>query len=80
MGREKAFEEMVETLNEFGECLVITESGEEYSVAPATDFVGGEEGYYMCDVLGNVMYSNPEEICAELLNNIKEEVVEVEVD
>lgn len=80
MDNLKAFEIMVNTIKEFGECTITCSNGDEYNICPATQYVGGEEGYYMCDRLGNVQYDNIEEICNDLLDNIEGEIEEVNVD
>jgi hypothetical protein len=78
MDRLAAFEEMVECINEFETCVVTLEDGEQYAISPATDYVGGEEGYYMSSELGNIMYSNIEEICEDLLDLIGKSNVPIE--
>ncbi len=78
MDKKKAFQEMVECINDFNECIVTLEDGEQYSVSPATEYVGGEEGYYISSELGNIMYSDVEEICNDLLVLIEKTNVPIE--
>lgn len=56
MNRDEAFALMVETIKINGNCIVVTD-GEDYPILSATEFGGGEEGYYMCSELGIVMYT-----------------------
>lgn len=70
MDRDKALKEMIETVNEFGECVVNTKDGDQYDISLANYHVGGKEGYYMSSHLGKVQYDNLEEICVELLSRI----------
>jgi len=79
MNRDEAFALMVETIKKNGNCLVITEE-EDYAILPATEFVGGEEGYYMCSELGNVMYDVVEEICNDLLDFIKADIIDIDAE
>jgi hypothetical protein len=78
MDREMAFREMIECIKDFNNCVVTLEDGEQYSISPATDYVGGEEGYYMSSELGNIMYSYVEEICNDLLSLIEKANVPIE--
>lgn len=80
MNKTEALNLMIETVKEFGQCSVILVNGDEVNISPATDYVGGEEGYYMSTNIGNVMYDNIEEICSALLKTIDEEIEEVNVD
>lgn len=81
MSREKAFKEMIETIEEFGQCMVMLENEDGYGISPANHYIGGEEGYYMSSELGNVQYDDVEAICNDLLDFIGEEkIVEISVD
>lgn len=81
MNKNKAFFKMVDTINEFGQCTVYLEDSDEIVIEPAENFIGGEEGYYMCDVLGNIQYDNLEEICEDVLELIDDRKIEsIEVD
>lgn len=81
MDKELAVEEMIETIREFGQCSVFLADDDEIAISPATDYIGGEEGYYMCDALGNIQYSNIEEICEDVMDFIDDrEILHVEVD
>ena len=81
MNYEKAFEEMIETIKEFGQCSVFLADEDEIAISPATDYVGGEDGHYMSDVLGNIQYNNIEEICQDVLDFIDGRKIDsIEVD
>lgn len=86
MNQMRAIEEMIETIQEFDQCTIYLEETEdnedtEICICSATDYVGGEEGYYMCDVLGNVQYDDIEEICQDVIEHIQDRVViSIEVD
>lgn len=81
MDSEKALKEMIETIEEFGQCAIYLADDDEICICPATDFVNGEEGYYMCDVLGNIQYDSIEIICRDVLEHIDDREIEsIEVD
>lgn len=70
MDKDKAFQNMISILEENDECIIVMDDGEEYSIAPANYYVGGSEGYYICDYLGNIQYPSIEEVCNEFLARI----------
>lgn len=81
METAKAFEEMVSTIEEFGQCSVFLANEDQITISPATDYCGGEEGYYMCSELGNIQYDDIESICRDVLELIGDvEIDSVEVD
>lgn len=81
MNRKDAFEEMIETIREFGQCSVFLADEDQISISPATDYCGGEEGYYMCSELGNIQYNDIENICQDVLEFIGDRKIDsVEVD
>lgn len=71
MNREKALTEMIEIIKEFDQCSIWLDNEEQYTIHPATNYVGGSEGYYMCSELGNIQYDYIEEICNDLLDYIE---------
>ena len=81
MDKEVALKEMIETIEEFGQCSVLLSDEDQIVVSPATDYCGGEEGYHMCSELGNIQYDDIERICQDVLELIGDvEIDSVEVD
>lgn len=81
MGRDEIFDEILDVLMKFGQCALYLEDEDEIAICPAEEFVGGTEGYYMCDVLGNVEYNNPNSIIRDVLNFIGDRKIDsIEVD
>lgn len=81
MNKDKAFEEMVSTIKEFDQCSIWLENEEQYTINPATNYSGGEEGYYMSSELGNIQYEDIESICSDMIRFIGDKkIVEVTVD
>lgn len=69
MNKQVAFQEMVEILKEFGECVVTLKNGDTCSIS-------GKSGYFMSNELDNVMYVTETSICDDLLNWIGDEEIE----
>ncbi len=76
MDYNKALEEMIETLKETEYCTIYLEDGDVIEICPASEFVGGSDGFYMSDVIGNVEYDSAESICEEVLNFIDDRVID----
>lgn len=71
-----ALEDMIMTLIETDYCTVYLEDGDVIEICPASEFVGGCDGFYMSDVIGNVEYDSAESICEEVLNFIDDRVID----
>lgn len=80
MDKNKYLEEMIGTIQEFGQCTIYLSDGDMICIEPAENFIGGEEGYYMCDVLGNIQYYDIANICEEVLEYIEVDIDSIEVD
>lgn len=54
------------------ECKLELSDGNEVILAPSIDFIGGIEGCYTSDIIGNVAYDNPRELIEDVLDYIEE--------
>lgn len=66
--------------NFFGEVTIVTNE-DEYSIEDSENFIGGIEGCYTSELLGNVAYSNLKDISEEvydyIVNTLKETIENV---
>ena len=58
--------EAIQLLSE-GEELTLECDGYIYNVGPSENYLGGEEGGYISDALGNIVYDDPEVIIKETI-------------
>ena len=79
MNKQEFINEVVEKYD--NTVTVITNDGE-YDIMDGSNFIGGTEGTYMCDLLGNIYYNNLNSIAGKLYDYItkelEEEIEEVE--
>jgi len=74
-----------EFINKVEECftdeVTITTNDGEYTIQDGSYFVGGEEGTFMSELLGNVYYDSLEDIAMSMYsyitNDLKEEIEDV---
>ena len=71
MDREQIIKEVENILEEIGECGVRLSDGDVLEIVPSENFIGGIEGHYASENLGNVAYSNARDVVEELLNFVK---------
>jgi hypothetical protein len=74
-------EDFIKEVKELGEgCTIETNDGE-YSIEDGSYFVGGEEGTFMSELLGNVYYEDIEDIASAMydyiVNTLHEEIIDV---
>ena len=79
MNKQEFINQVVEKYD--GSVTIITNDGE-YDIMDGSNFVGGTEGTYMSDLLGNIYYNDLSSIAGKLYDYItkelQEEIEEVE--
>ncbi len=70
-------QEFLNQVLEIGEPTITIETAEnEFTIEDGADFVGGKEGTFMSELLGNVYYDSLESISVEMYNYITNELKE----
>ena len=69
---EEFKQEVIKELEVGNGISIQTKSGEEYDIQDGANFVGGDKGFFMSSMLGNVQYTEINEIVNDLFELINE--------
>lgn len=78
MNKEQFIKKVAE---KFGGAVTIETQSGDYTIEESDNFIGGNEGEYMSDLLGNISYSSLEDIASAMydyiVNELEEEILHV---